>query len=72
MDQRGRIVMTRLAKRSEIVDRAFDIDFWQSLTDKERFSAAWELVEIAHKMKGGRANELRLQRSIGGIKRRER
>lgn len=64
--------MTRVARRSELNDRSFDIEFWQSLTDKERFTAAWELVETAQKLKGGNVNELRLQRSVGGIKRRIR
>lgn len=71
-DDKGRLVMTRLARRSEVDDRSFDIEFWQSLTDKEKFSAAWELVETAHMLKGGNANELRLQRSVAGIKRRGR
>lgn len=62
--------MTRLSKRSEAGDRSFDIAFWQKLSDKQRMAAMWELVETAHKLKGGDPNELRLQRSVANIKRR--
>jgi hypothetical protein len=63
--------MTRLGKLSESNDRSFDIEFWQSLSDSQRMTAMWELVETAHKLKGGNVDELRLQRSVGGFKRRE-
>ena len=64
--------MARLGKLAETNDRSFDIEFWQSQTDKDRFDAAWELVELAHTVKGGDPNELRLQRSVAGLKRRIR
>jgi hypothetical protein len=33
--------------------------------------AMWELVETAHRMKGGDIHELRLQRTVTSLKRRE-
>ena len=62
--------MARSGELSESDDRSFDIEFWQSLTDGQRMAAMWELVETAHKLKGGNPYELRLQRSVGGFKRR--
>jgi hypothetical protein len=70
IDKKGRLVMARWGKLSESDDRSFDIEFWQSLTDGQRMAAMWELVETAHKLKGGTSDELRLQRSVGGFKRR--
>jgi hypothetical protein len=70
-DEKGRLVMTRLSRIGEDDDRSFDIEFWQSLTDKDRMKAMWELVETAHRMTGGDPNELRLQRSVTSLKRRE-
>lgn len=61
----------RLAKRSEQTDRSFDIEFWQSLSSEKRMDAMWELVEFAHKLKGGNPSELRLQRSVASLKRRK-
>ena len=46
----------------------FDREFWQAQGASAIFAAAWELVEIAHKMKGGQPDELRLQRSDFVIK----
>jgi len=70
IDEKGRLVMTRLGRMSDGDDRSFDIEFWQSLTDNQRMTAMWELVETAHALKGGDPNELRLQRSIASLKRR--
>lgn len=70
IDEKGRLVMTRKGKLSDGDDRSFDIEFWQSLTDDQRMTAMWELVETAHLMKGGDPNELRLQRSVASLKRR--
>lgn len=39
-----------------------DMAFWQAEGPPAIFSAAWELVLTAHAIKGGRADELRLQR----------
>ena len=72
IDEKGRLVMTRLGRMSDGDDRSFDIEFWQSLTDDQRLAAAWELVEDAHVLKGGNLDELRLQRSVTSLKRRRR
>ncbi len=70
IDEKGRFIMTRLGKVSESGDHSFDIEFWQTLTDEQRMTAMWELVETAHTMKGGDPDELRLQRSVTSLKRR--
>jgi hypothetical protein len=69
IDEKGRLVMTRLGRMSDGDDRSFDIEFWQSLTDDQRMAATWELVEDAHTIKGGNLDELRLQRSVTSLKR---
>lgn len=55
--------------RMEDLDRSFDIKFWQAQDSSARFSAAWELVLFAHKIKGKDVNELRLQRHIEKLQR---
>ncbi len=70
IDDKGRLVMFRKCTAEESGDRSFDIEFWQSLTPDQRMEAMWELVETAHKMKGGDPDELRLQRSVRSLKRR--
>jgi hypothetical protein len=49
-------------------DRSFDIAFWQSQSPSDIFRAAWELVELAAKMKGQEPSELRLQRTVGTVR----
>lgn len=44
-------------------DERFDVLFWQAQGPEAIFRAAWELVEIAHEIKGLPEDELRLQRS---------
>ena len=70
-DENGRLVMARLTTVKEQGDRSFDIEFWQRLSEKQRMDAMWELVETAHKMKGGDPNELRLQRTVECLKQRK-
>ena len=48
----------------ETLDRSFDIEFWQNQSPQARFSAAWELIVHASKVKGIHVRQLRLQRSI--------
>jgi hypothetical protein len=55
MERKGRI---------EDLDRSFDIEFWQAQDSGARFSAAWELVVFAYKIKGKDVSELRLQKHI--------
>lgn len=45
-----------------------DIAFWQKQGPDTIFKAAWELVVDAHMLKGGNADELRLQRSAFSIR----
>jgi len=54
--------------RIENLDRDFDLKYWQSKTSEERFDASWELVRDYHLRKGGKEDELRLQRTIGNLK----
>jgi len=49
-------------------NRDFDLAFWRSQPPDEIFRAAWDMVELAAKIKGQDQNELRLQRSVGVIK----
>ncbi len=70
IDEKGRLVMTRMGKLSDGDDRSFDIEFWQSLTHEQRMNAAWELVTDYWSMKGKSPDELRLQRSVTSLKRR--
>ncbi len=53
----------------EDAGRDFDLHFWQSQPLKARFTAAWDLVKTAWKIKGRPANELRLQRSAHHLER---
>ena len=63
-----RFVMEREG-RIEDLDRSFDVDYWQRLGPEAIFSAAWEMVVQAWKLKGRRAGELRLQRTIERVER---
>ena len=60
------IIMEKLTNL-ETLDRSFDLEFWQRQNATARFSAAWELVEFAHKLKGRDAAELRLNRTIESL-----
>jgi len=50
---------------SDVGADTFELDyaFWQSQSANAIFSAAWEMVVTAHKLKGGGPDELRLQRT---------
>lgn len=50
--------------RLEDVARSFDLEFWQWQSNAARLHAAWELVLLAHRWKGGNPDEFRLQRSV--------
>lgn len=64
------LVMERLG-RIEDLDRSFDIAYWQAQDATARMSAAWDLVVFYHRLKGS-TDELRLQRSVESLQRRER
>lgn len=57
--------------RVDEMDRSFDIEYWQRQGSAARFSAAWEMVVFAYERKGGDASELRLERTIEHIERRQ-
>jgi hypothetical protein len=67
-NRKRELIMERKGKLEEL-DRSFDIQFWQTQDASQRFSAAWELVVLAHKIKGKDVSELRLQRHIENFQR---
>jgi hypothetical protein len=54
------------------LDRSFDLSFWQKQTPQARFSAAWELIVHASRVKGIDVHQLRLHRSIESFQRQQR
>ena len=71
IDSKPRVVMERLI-RLEDADRSFDIEFWQRQGDAAIFAAAWEMVVLAHKLKGRNLNELRFQKTLKKLQRGSR
>ena len=65
------LTMARYGHLSEM-DRSFDIEYWQRQSSAARMAAVWEMVELAHRMKGGDPSELRLQRTVVNFQRVER
>jgi hypothetical protein len=47
-----------------------DIDFWLAATPEERISAVFELDAELRSLKGDDEDPPRLQRAVGGIRRR--
>ncbi len=60
--------MVRVGRGIENMDRDFDEVFWQALGSSAISQAACELVEL-YLISKGRADDIRLQRSVGGLKR---
>ena len=60
--------MIRMGRGIENMDRDFDEAFWQALGSSAISQAACELVEL-YLISKGRADDIRLQRSVGGLKR---
>lgn len=71
IDKNNRLVMTKLSTLEDSQDRSFDIEFWQRQDDTARLNAIWELVVLAHELKGRDVSELRLQRTVESLERRE-
>jgi len=67
----NKIIMERRGKIEDL-DRSFDIEFWQRQSHQARFTAAWEMIVHAHKVKGRDVRQLRLQRSIETFQRQQR
>ena len=63
-------IVERRGKITEL-DRSFDLKFWQAQTPKARFSAAWELIIHASRVKGQDVRQLRLHRSIETFQRQQ-
>lgn len=60
--------MERRGKIKEL-DRAFDLEFWQSQSPQARFDAAWELILHTWRVKGNDVHQLRLHRSVESFQR---
>ncbi len=69
IDKNKRVVMTQLVEIEDQENRAFDIEFWQRLTDEQRMQAVWDLVVFDYELKGKDLNELRLQRTVENLRR---
>jgi hypothetical protein len=54
------------------LDRSFDLEFWRAQPESARFSAAWELVVQAAKIKGWDVSQLELQRTVEHFQKQER
>ena len=63
--------MSRLVKRDQ-QDRSFDHKFWQEVDEKDRFAAAWQMVQEVYRIRGEDGKQQRLQRSVSVLKRRQR
>jgi hypothetical protein len=61
--------MMRFGKLDEM-EKSFDVEFWQKQTSNERFTAISEMVESYHLRKGGKKDELRLQRTVEHFQRK--
>ncbi len=71
IDKNNRVVMSQLTTIEEQGNRSFDIEFWQRLSDEQRMQAVWDLVVFDYELKGKDLNELRLQRTVENLCRKE-
>ena len=71
IDKKNRVVMSQLTTIEEQGNRSFDIEFWQRLSDEQRMQAVWDLVVFDYELKGKNTDELRLQRTVENLRRRE-
>ncbi|MBV8750866.1 MAG: hypothetical protein JO103_14265 [Candidatus Eremiobacteraeota bacterium] len=53
-------------------DGSFDIEFWDRFTPSERMMLVWTMVEEEHAARRRDPAELRFQRAVAGLQRRER
>lgn len=63
-------IIERRGKIAEL-DRSFDLKFWQAQTPEARFTAAWELIIHASRVKGKDVRQLRLHRSVETFQRQQ-
>ena len=71
MEESPRIVMERLG-RIQNLDRSFDVEFWQRQGPAVIFSAAWEMVVDAYRLKRKSVSELEFQRTVENLQRTRR
>lgn len=71
IDKNNRVFMSQLTTVEEQGNRSFDIEFWQRLSDEQRMQAVWDLVVFDYELKGKNTDELRLQRTVENLRRRE-
>lgn len=62
------MILERKGRLDEL-DRAFDRRYWQAQPSATRFAAAWEMVILAHRLKGTDERQLQLQRSVESFQR---
>lgn len=69
--KKDRVIMSRLTTIEEQGNRSFDIEFWQRLSSEQKMQAVWDLVVFDYELKGKNLDELRLQRTVENLQRRE-
>ncbi len=57
--------------RHEDAEKYPDVKYWRKQPDEVIFDAAWQMVVDAHALKGENLSESRLQRTVGGLFKRE-
>lgn len=65
----NRVITERLCKLGE--EEQFDREFWRQAGDEARWAATWEMVIEAELFRGKDASQLRFQRDVQHIQRRE-
>jgi hypothetical protein len=66
-----RRTVTEWYGRLEDAEHFPDLAYWQSQDDETKFAAAWEMVIEAHQIRGEDIRESKLDKSVGGLQRRE-
>jgi len=67
--KRKRKIVALLSDDTKITENEkWNRQFWAKVSDDDKFIAAWELVQLAWEVKGGKPSELRLKRNIGLFK----
>ena len=68
--RRRRVIMARLIHRHED-DGSFDREFWRRVGPEGRWAAMWQMVKDYIVLRGGDESDLRFQRTVAKLKRRE-
>ncbi len=68
--RRRRTMVERLVHSHEEVEE-FNREFWRSVGHEVRFAAAWDMVLDVSRMRGKRARQPRLRRSVTKLEHRE-